>query len=337
MHIARTIKTPDDKTLNRLIIGSVLVLLIGVPLLTVVYLSDRWVDPGPTMVERRIQELETAVRQTPNNVGIRLRLVGAYTAAGRDSDALVQLNEVIKVQPGSKTALLARGDIYHRQGNLDAAARDYQAIADLTKGAEFAPEDTELEAAYTGLGQIALERSKPADAIGPLQSALLIDTANADTLNLLGSAYLGTGSADKAVEVLRKAVAFVPTNWCDPYQSLNQAYTKLGNAPEATWAAAMVAFCQRQPDAAKQQLQALLNGPAATDAYLGLGMIAESQSDPAAAADAYRKVLARDPSNFNAQTGLSRVTAPASPSPGSSTPGVPSASPSSEPAAGGNS
>lgn len=331
MHFKSTLRNPSDRTINRLIVGAIAFLVVGTLVVGAIYLSDRWVDRGPTMVERRIQDLEAAVKANPNVISTRLQLVGAYVAAGRDPDALTQLNEVVKVQPDSKTALLARGDLYHRAASLDAAAKDYQTIVDIMQGAEFAPEDTELESAFYGLGQIALERKKPADAIGPLTSALKIDGANADTLNLLGSAYLATGVADKAVTVLRQAIAFVPTDWCDPYQTIGQAYTKLGNSAEAAWAAAMAQFCGKQPDVAKQQLQALVNGPAATDAYLGLGMIAEAASDQAGAADAYGKVLARDPSNFNAQTGLSRVTGPGPATSAHPSPPVPS------PAAGGTS
>jgi tetratricopeptide (TPR) repeat protein len=331
--VARASGPHSDRYLNRLIVGSILVLLVGIPLLTVVYMSDRWVDRGPTLAERRIQDLESAVRASPNVISTRLQLAGAYTAAGRESDALTQLNEVIKVQPDSKTALLARGDMFHRQGNLDAAAKDYQAIADLVAGTEFAPEDTELEAAFYGLGSIELDRSRPADAVGFLVDALQIDGANADTLYLLGRAYLDTGQSEKAVSSLRTAVAFVPTDWCEPYQALHDAYAKQANAPEAAWAAAMVAFCREQPDAAKRQLESLVSGPAATDAFLGLGMIAESQSDAAAAASAYRQVLARDPGSFNAEAGLSRVVGAApSPSP-PGIPDVPSVAPSIAPAA----
>jgi tetratricopeptide (TPR) repeat protein len=308
MHIRSNLKAPSDRTLNRLIVGAIAFLVVGTLVVGAIYLSDRWVDRGPTMAERRIQDLEAQVKANPNVISTRLQLVGAYTAASRDADALTQLNEVIKVQPDSKTAHLARGDILRRQGNLDGAAKDYQAIVDIMKGTEFAPEDTELQQAFYNLGAIALERKKPVDAIPFLVESLKIDRTNADTLNLLGTAYLQANQPDKAADALREAVSFVPTGWCDPYVTLGQAYTKLGKAAEAEWAGAMVDFCQTRPAVARQRLAALVGGTAATDALVGLGMIAEAESDRAAAADYYAKALARDPQNFHAQTGLSRVT-----------------------------
>jgi len=341
MPIVSNLKAPSDRTLNRLIVGAIAFLVVGTLVVGAIYVSDRWVSPGPTLVERRIQDLEAAVKTSPNNVNARLQLVGAYVAGRRDSDALTQLDEVIRIQPNNKTALLARGDAYSRLGNPSAAKRDYQAIVDLMKGQKFAPEDTELESALLGLAQIAMTEARPADAIANLNSALQIDRANADTLNLLGAAYLATGDAAKAVDSLRKAVTFVPTGWCDPYQTLGKAYTKLGNAEEAAWAGAMVDFCQQRLDQAKQMLSTLVGGKAATDAYLGTGMIAESQGDAAAAVSAYRAVLQRDPGNFNAEAGLARVTEVAPvPSAGAS-PVTSAAPPTSQPpatssAAGGN-
>lgn len=327
MHNPRRLAAPSDRTLNRLIRGAILALAIGIPVVGVIYLSDRWVDRGPTMVERRIQELEAQVKANPNVIGTRLQLVGAYIAAKRDADALTQLDEVLKVQPDSKTAHLARGDVLRRQGDLDGAAKDYQAIVDIMTGTEFAPEDTELQQALYDLGSIALEQKRPADAVPLLVESLRIDRTNADTLNLLGTAYLQTNQPDKAADALRKAVSFVPTGWCDPYVTLGQAYAKLGSAAEAEWAGAMVDFCQARPAIARQRLAALVDGAAATDSLVGLGMIAEADSDRAAAADYYAKALARDPQNFHAQSGLARVTDPTpaptpSPSPSSPTSGA---------------
>ncbi len=336
MQTGRTLKAPSDRTLNRMVIGAILILVIGIPLVIVLYVADRWVDPGPALVNRQVQTLETAVKADPNNVNVRLQLVGAYIADNRDADALTQLNQVLGIQSNNKSALLARGDLYNRRHDLEPARKDYQAIVDMMKDQEFAAEDREYGSALFGLAQVAIAANKPADAIAPLTTAAQMDGANADVLNLLGVAYLATGDAEKAIPNLRRAIAFVPTGWCEPYQSLSEAYGKQGNADEAAWATAMVDFCQKQPDKAKQALTALVGGPAAADAYLGLGMVAEQQGDRAGAATAYQKVLDRDPSNFNAQAGLSRATE-ASPAPGDTSTPTPTTPPTGVPASGGNS
>lgn len=81
MQMARTHKTPNDRTLNRLIVGAILILVIGIPLVGVIYFMDRYVDAGKPFVDRQIATLEETVRQTPNQMNARLQLAGAYRAA----------------------------------------------------------------------------------------------------------------------------------------------------------------------------------------------------------------------------------------------------------------
>ena len=102
-------------------------------------------------------------------------------------------------------------------GQLDAAAKDYQAVVDIAKGGEMANVDPMLEAAYYSLGSIAMQQGKPADAIASLEKALAIKRSDADALYLIGTAYVATGETDKAETALRAAVAFVPIGWSEPY------------------------------------------------------------------------------------------------------------------------
>ena len=69
----------------------------------------------------------------------------------------------------------------------------------------------------------------------------------------------------------------------------------------------MVALCQTRPDDAVAALEPLVSGAYGRDALIGLGLIAEQRGDANAAADYYRQVYDRDPSDFAAITGLARV------------------------------
>jgi tetratricopeptide (TPR) repeat protein len=334
VQIARAHKNPKDRTLDRLIVGVVLVLVIGIPLVGVIYVMDRYVDPGKPFVERQIATLEETVRQSPNQMNARLQLAGAYRAASRYDDAIAQFTEVLRATAGNdeasgyfKTASLGRADTLRLKGDIAGATSDYQAVVDMMAGQEFSGADTELQAAYYNLGAIDLDAGRTTDAIVALTASLNISPTDSDSLNVLGSAYLAAGDAQQAVDALRKAVLFVPWGWCDPYQSLAAAYTKLDQVAEAEWAGAVVDACHGLVDQANTRLSALVAGPAATDAFLSLGLIAELNGDRTAAADYYRKVLARDQENFNAQAGLGRVADPsASSTPGPSVP-APSAAP----------
>ena len=105
-------------------------------------------------------------------------------------------------------------------GQLDDAAKDYQAVVDIAKGGEMANVDPMLQASYYSLGSIAMQQARPADAIAHLEKALAIKRSDADALYLIGTAYVATGETDKAETALRAAVAFVPIGWSEPYVAL---------------------------------------------------------------------------------------------------------------------
>jgi len=250
-----------------------------------------------------------AVRTAPADIGARLALAGVYQSAGRFDAALTQYDETLKVAADNRTALLGRGDVLVATKDLPAAAGSYRKIVAGAKGGEFAAADPQLEKAHYKLGQIALLQGRAKAAVTSLTAAVRIEPTDADALYLLGAAQLKAGAPARAVPVLQQAVAFVPTGWCQPYARLGQAYRALGQAPQAGYATAMVAFCRHHPADAKTRLAGLTAGPVKVAAMLGLGMIAESDADRAGATGWYRKVLAADPDNFNARTGLSRLSA----------------------------
>ncbi len=76
----------------------------------------------------------------------------------------------------------------------------------------------------------------------------------------------------------------------------------------------MAAFNSGDIPTAEQRLKAITGGEHAIEAFVGLGLIAETTGDTAAAADWYRKALAIDPEDDTAKFGLSRVTVPVKPS-----------------------
>jgi Tetratricopeptide repeat. len=304
--------------MNRLIIGSILVLVVGLPLIGVLYFFDQYRSPGPTLIDRDIQAAEAAVTKDPNLLTARLALAQAYTKTGRFADSIAQFDQILSVSPDAGTALLGRGSAEIALERLDAATADFQKVVDAAKGGEMANVDPQLESAYYSLGVIALKQGQPKDAVIQLANAVQIKRTDADALNLLGTALLQTGESQRAVTATRQAIALVPIGWCEPYTQLETAYISLSDTAGAQYAGGMVAFCQNRPDEAKAKLGPLTSGTYAVDALVGLGIVAEVQNDTAAAVDAYSKALEKDPQNFAAITGLGRVGANPSSNPVSS-------------------
>lgn len=297
-----------ERTLDRLIRIGLAAVVLGVVAIGVIYFLDRQ-SKGASLVDRQISAAEQAVRSHPTNVGLRLELADIYRAADRSGDALAQYDAVLGVEKHQDTALLGRGEILAEQGQGDEAAAAFRKVIGKADKSQFADVNPTLEAAYYGLGSLQLEEGAAKQARQAAQRAVKIEPGDADAWYLLGSASLASGAAKPAVKALQEAVLFVPTGWCDPYERLVDAYRALHNSARARYAAAMVDFCDKRLADATRKLKSLTSGPAAVDAMLGLGMVAEAESHRAGAKRWYRKVLAADPGNFNAQSGLTRLSA----------------------------
>ena len=192
---------------------------------------------------------------------------------------------------------MGRGRALELKGELDAAAADYNEVVKLSTGGEMANIDSSLAAAYYGLGSIAMQQDKPKEAIDVLLKALAIKRTDADTMALLGSAYVKAGAPDKAVEPLRRAIMFVPVGWVEPYQTLAAAYT----ASERPGPRRALEFKGELNGAAadyQEVVELSINGEMATvdaglaRAYYGLGSIALQQDKPQEAVDQLLKALA---------------------------------------------
>jgi tetratricopeptide (TPR) repeat protein len=295
-----------EGTLDRLIRIGLAVLVIGAVIEAANYYFG-WGDQE-TLVERQITAAEDAVREEPNETGLRMQLADIYRAADRPDSALTQYDEVLKLEEGQTTALLGRGEVLAELGDGEEAVASFKKIIGDAGEGEFSAVDPQLEAAYYGLSSVSLEQGQAKKAMQAAQQAVKIEPTDADAWNLLGSAALKADQPNLAVKALRETILFVPTGWCEPYETLSAAYRALNRKPYAKYATAMVDLCEDRPADATRELRPLAAGPVAVDAMLGLGMAAEAESNRVGAASWYRKVLAVDAGNFNARSNLGRVT-----------------------------
>ena len=316
----------DDRQLNRLIKRVVLLLTIGTIAFVGFYALDRWRPATVAIVDQRLSALEQAVRDKPDDIVARGTLADTYVAKERYEDAIVQYNMILETGKETELATYGRAGAYMGLGQLDNAATDYQVVVDIAKGGEMANVDPMLQAAYYSLGSIAMQQSKPAEAIPFLEKALAIKRSDADSLYLIGTAYTQTGKTDDAIAALRRATDFVPIGWSEPYTAMADAFTRAGKIAMAEWAGAMADLAAGKPELAEPRLLAIANGEAAVDAAIGLGLLYETKGDTAAAADWYGKALAKSPDNAAARLGMSRVGPGASALPALPTPGAPAES-----------
>jgi tetratricopeptide (TPR) repeat protein len=227
----------------------------------------------------------------------------------RFDDELTQYDEILKADKTNRSALLGRGGALMSKGDLPGAAVAYRKITASARKGEFAGADPQLQEARYYLGSIALTQGKTKEAITELTAALRIVRSDSDALYLMGVARLKNGEPQLAVDSLKQALLFVPTGWCEPQVQLALAYGKLSQAPQAAYAGAMADFCHKKPVEAKRRLATLTTGPAKLEAFLGLGLIAETSSNSPEAISWYKKALTVDAKNVDALSSLTRLGA----------------------------
>lgn len=307
MRVARP-TTITDKMLNRAIMIVGLLLVVGVIAFALFYWNDRRVGGAPSLADQAVAAAEAQVEKTPNDIAARDHLAAAYVDDNRLQDGINQFGEALKLDATDRAALLGRGIAYIKNGQLDLAQADFEKFIANNASGQYAGQDPQLEQAYYELGTIQLKQGDAATAADTLQKALKINGTDADALYSLGVAFDKTGQPNDAVQVLKLAVSFVPTGWCDPYQELGTAYASLKQADGTAWANGMVALCKQQYAQAEAALTPLLNGSMKEDALMGLGYTAASQGDNGSAAKYFNEVLAIDPQNQSAIIALNGLT-----------------------------
>ena len=300
----------SDRQLDRLVKRIAAILLIGLIAFVGFYVFDRWRMPAPPMIDQRTAALEGAVRDDPADITSRGQLADLYVATARYPEAIAQYDAILATGKEEELAHFGRGTALKASGDLDGAIVDFQAVVDIARDGEMAHVDPMLNAAYFALGSIALEQARPKDAVTHLLAAVTIKRSDADALNLLGRAYVGAGEPENAIEPLKRAIAFVPLGWTEPYTTLAQAYAATGNTARSEWAGAMAVLSGGDPTGARTRLLAISDGDAALEAAIGLGLVSETLGDGMAAAEWYGKALAIDPANAEARLGLGRVSSP---------------------------
>jgi tetratricopeptide (TPR) repeat protein len=189
-------------------------------------------------VEKSIAELETAARLTPNDIDVAYTLGIAYLR-NRQTGAAKQLYESMIRNFGDRPQLhIVIGRAYRQSGLLADAAAEFKKAIDLdprfprahyylgitylldegqSKMAEALREfQIEVEAnpdeffANYYLGVVYIFQRKWELAVPCLQKASAIQPDNPDPYFQLGQAYQELNSHEKAIEVLRKAIALNP-------------------------------------------------------------------------------------------------------------------------------
>lgn len=308
----------EEQRLERLLKRLVQGLVVLVAVFAVVYFFGQRQTPVEQALaapQQAILNAEAAVREKPNDIELRLNLATAYARGKRVDDALAQLKEILKAQPKYRPALLGVGQLMYEKGEYaEAKSALDKYVATVGKG-EFAAQDPKLEMAYYFLGQTETALGNTQAAVDAFRAAVKINPGDADAWYGLGSRSLEINDFQTALSAFDRAVAYVPTGWCEPYDGMSKAFKGLGDASGETYASAMVRICNGGGLASAEPLKELMGTKYVVGALYGLGLAAENDSDVEAALDFYQQLLSVDRANISALSAINRLGATPEPKP----------------------
>lgn len=183
-------------------------------------------------VAQVLAEYGKAVALTPPNT-FRIRARADYLSRlGRNVEALADYDKATALNPRDFDGYLYRGGFYWKQKQFDKALLDYNKMVELN------PTPSNLER----LGNLLNEMKRYDDAIESFIKALAIEPKDADTLNSLGLAYVGTKSYDLAQtrfdEAIKLAEGYYTESYFAPTKASFYANRGLNEVRTKNWTAA---------------------------------------------------------------------------------------------------
>ncbi len=221
------------------------------------------------------------------------------------------------LSPRSTGPLLIQGEVALAQSNFNRASESFEAALLL---------DPTLREAHYGLARVARARRDTAGALDHLRKAAVAWPQDWRTWQNVGVFLLEQGRPDEAIPELERALALAGEREAAPALALAEAHLAMGRPTDAmvyaergvitgggAWAHALRGRCnfelRRYAEAEEDFRRAVLDDPSLIEARGAIGQLRAMEGDWTNAAEAFRAVLARDPSNAAARENLNRVEA----------------------------
>ena len=174
-----------------------------------------------------IAELQTAVRQHPDNLGAHFALAHAYFDQRQFAQAESELKRVLALQPGSRAARYELGIVYLNLRQTASAKEAFNTMLSTN------PRDAN---ARVGLGLAFFDEGDNVAAAREFQQAVDLDPEDADTYYHLGMAQLRSKNYDAAIAALLKSQEISGADNAETETALADAYRAKGMQAEAALA-----------------------------------------------------------------------------------------------------
>lgn len=306
--ISARLQALSTRQLQRYVAIAAAAVVTGVILFAGYYYLDRYTHPqAPSPVEHGISQLETVVRDNPQDPAARVALAQLYVEKGRYGEAFDQTQQVLTAVPGDELALLIHGVSAAALQRTDVAIASLEKFVAARQDKATAAADMDLETAYYYLGTLYTQQGQSAKAVTVLEAALAISPTDADALYEAGRAHQALGQSQQAVDALLHAARLVP-DFEEVYGVLITSYTALNQPDGATYARGMQAFSREDWSTAQAQLERATKAlPQFAPAFVGLGLTYEKLGRTADALAAFTQASLLDPDDFATQQALGRL------------------------------
>ncbi len=154
---------------------------------------------------------------------VHLSLGAAYSATGKNTQAVAELKRALELAPNSDEAYRSLGDAYKESGQSDEAISAYQKA--VAANSYYWLNHIALGDAYWALGDNA-------KALPEFQKATELAPDNPIGYENIGSVYLREGKWSESIPEFQKSLARAPQS--DAYSNLGTAYFFLKNYDQAT-------------------------------------------------------------------------------------------------------
>ena len=168
--------------------------------------------------DRRIAELDAAIRSAPGNASAHLARGMAYFRKGDDGRAISDLDAAIRLDPTNASAYLMRGIVYGYIECHDLV------IADMSNAIRLNPEDSKAHY-YRGLSHG--EQGSLDLAIADLDKAIHLDPNLADAYRARGDCHRYKKEYDSAIADYDRAVRLDPED-ASSYRGRGAVYRRMG-------------------------------------------------------------------------------------------------------------
>lgn len=192
------------------------------------------------------ESYEKMYQVAPQSWRVHQVLAQAYAQADRQTQAITEYEQAIKLVPEEPGLNVELGDQYKDAGVPDKAEAAYMAELKIDPGSVLA---------LFKLGSLRVDHANPQGALPVLQQAFALAPELPDTNYYLGKAYAQLGQSDEAVASLKRAIVANPQDDTlqRAYYQLALVYRRMHRTEESKAALANFEKLKQQADAQQKQ------------------------------------------------------------------------------------